>query len=183
MVQVMPLPLGHTAIGLAAFETAHTSDTRSSRLVLFVFITVLANLPDVDILLGLIVDGNGAVFHRGPTHSLLFALLAGYLASRLWRLWPRIPRLNFGLCALLIFSHVAADLLLTAAPVSLLWPFEVYWTPGYSGWGSTIHLALFQSIQDFGIAAAMVGYLFVLRLIRGTGCGICVFAFAKKRIK
>ena len=94
----MPLPLGHTAIGLATYETVQPSDRHYSRWGTFVFITILANLPDVDILAGLLFHGNGNFFHRGPTHSIMFAILAGYAASHLWRLWDRIPRLGFSLC-------------------------------------------------------------------------------------
>ena len=38
----MPLPLGHTAIGLAAAETAQTTPLTSSRLAQFIFINALA---------------------------------------------------------------------------------------------------------------------------------------------
>jgi len=180
----MPFPLGHTAIGLAAFETARKSDSCGSRLGLFVYITVLANLPDLDVLAGLLIKDNGTAFHRGPTHSLLFAVIAGYLASRIGRWWRYIPRLEFGVCTLLIFSHVAADLLLTSAPVSLFWPLEVHWSLGYSGWASVLHQALFQSVQDLVIAAGTVIYLFALRQVRGSVC-VCsgIFAQAPKRVK
>lgn len=164
----MPMPLGHTAIGLVAFETARSAQRRGSRLVLCAYITLLANLPDLDILFGLLVTGNGSAFHRGPTHSLLFALATGYLASWLMRRWPNGPQLGFAMSALLVFSHVAADMLLTSAPVSLLWPLELNWSMGYSDWGNVIHLALFQSLQDFVIACLAGIYLFILRKLRGT---------------
>jgi membrane-bound metal-dependent hydrolase YbcI (DUF457 family) len=180
----MPLPLGHTAIGWAAFESAHKAGGCGSRIATFLYVAVLANLPDLDILFGLLVNGNGSSFHRGPTHSLLFALLAGYLASQASRMWSRIPQLGFGLCVLLVFSHVAADMLLTASPVSLLWPFEIYWAADRSGWGGVIRLALLQSVQDFVIAAVMLVYLFGLRLFRRD---VCLdgggFALARKRTK
>ena len=138
----MPFPLGHTAIGLAAFETAHKSNSCSSRLYLFATITVLANLPDVDILFGLLVSGNGSAFHRGPTHSLLFAVVAGYLVSWVSRRWHRLPNMSFGLCTVLIFSHVVADLFLTTAPVSIFWPLEVHWTVGHSSWSDVLGMAI-----------------------------------------
>ncbi|MFZ1984717.1 MAG: metal-dependent hydrolase, partial [Desulfatitalea sp.] len=180
----MPMPLGHTAIGLAALETAQPSNSRGARLGLFAYVTILANLPDLDILFGLLLTGNGAAFHRGPTHSLLFVALAGYLAARFSRWWQRGPQLSFALCALLIFSHMAADLFLTAAPVSLFWPLEVNWSLGFSGWGNVIQLVIFQSLQDFIIAAVVVVYIFILRQLRG---GVSVsntaWALAKRRIK
>jgi membrane-bound metal-dependent hydrolase YbcI (DUF457 family) len=182
--RTVPLPLGHTAIGWAAYETAYKPDSCRSRVAMFIFVAVLANLPDLDVLYGLIVNGNGYAFHRGPTHSLLFAVLAGYLASRAGRVWRRIPQLGFGLCVLLIFSHVAADMLLTAAPVSLFWPFELHWVTSYNGWSGIIHLALFQSVNDFIIAAVAMLYLFGLRLFKKEVCLYSgLFAFAKRITK
>jgi membrane-bound metal-dependent hydrolase YbcI (DUF457 family) len=162
----MPLPLGHAAIGLAACETFQPADARRSRLGTFLMAVTLANLPDADILLGLLVQGNGNLFHRGPTHSIVFALLAGYIASHVWRLGPRFPRLGFPLCFSLVLSHVLADMVLTSAPVSLLWPLHVYWSPGISDWGSVTYAVVFQSIQDAGILVACTIYLSILRLMR-----------------
>lgn len=163
----MPLPLGHTAIGLATYETLQETGQHHSRWGIFIFITILANLPDVDVILGLLLQGNGNLFHRGPTHSLIFSLLAGYIASHLWRLWERIPRMRFPLCFSLVFSHVLADMLFTTAPVSLFWPFQVYWSPGFSGWGMVAHAVLFQSIRDAGIIVVCALYVLILRLLRG----------------
>jgi membrane-bound metal-dependent hydrolase YbcI (DUF457 family) len=179
----MPFPIGHTAIGLATFETTQSSPARGSRLASVIFITLLANLPDLDVLFGLIFQGNGAAFHRGPTHSLLFALIAGYGASHMWRLWQRIPKVGFGLCSLLIFSHVVADMFLTTAPVSLFWPLEIYWSPGHSSWGQVVDMVLFQSYQDAGIAVAAMLYVVILRFIRSTVQGHSLFAFARKLVK
>jgi membrane-bound metal-dependent hydrolase YbcI (DUF457 family) len=162
----MPLPIGHTAIGLAAYETLPSSQNPPSRLAVAAYISFLSNLPDLDILFGLLLHGNGAAFHRGPTHSLLFAVLAGVIASQMGRVWPVIPRFGFGLSFALIFSHVLADLLLTDAPVSLLWPLEVYWTPGFNGWGNVLHTVVFKSIQDAGIVAVSLVYLLALRHMR-----------------
>ena len=163
----MPLPLGHTAIGLATCETFQDTDHDHSRWATFVFVTLLANLPDMDMVLGLLFHGNGNLFHRGPTHSILFSLVAGYAASRLWRVWDRIPRLGFPLCFGLIFSHVLADMLLTASPVSLLWPFQLYLSPGFKGWGGVMHVVLFQSARDAGIIAGCFLYVVLLRSLRG----------------
>lgn len=164
----MPLPLGHTAIGLATYDTIQDAESNHSRVAIFILITILANLPDVDILIGLLFRGNGNLFHRGPTHSLLFALAAGLAASRLWRVWGRIPRLGFGICFSLVLSHVLADMLFTSAPVSFFWPFEVYWSSGFSGWGNVVSAVLYQSIRDAGLIAACALYVFSLRLLRSS---------------
>ena len=167
----MPFPIGHAAIGWAAYETINPNQSRCPRWARLLFVAVLANLPDLDILAGLLLSGNGAAYHRGPTHSFLFALLCGYLASQLWRLRPGIPKLGFGLCSLLIFSHVAADMLLTATPVSLFWPLEIHWCQGHSGWLQVFDMVLFQSIRDGGIAIAALLYGYLLRTLRGVERG------------
>ena len=179
----MPLPIGHTAVGLVAAETVQTTHTTGSRLAQFIFICVLANLPDIDTVFGLLIHGNGSIYHRGPTHSLLFALLAGLAASQLWRLWRRIPRFGFQLCALLVFSHVASDMLLTSAPVSLFWPLESNAISGHSGWFQVINTVMFKSVQDLGIVVAAIAYLLVFRTVR-SGRKMRVLAkAAKKRAK
>lgn len=162
----MPFPLGHTAIGLAVCKTAAPADTSPLKWTLPVFIAVLSNLPDLDILAGLLFQDNGNLFHRGPTHSLFFALLAGYLAAQAWRLGVHIPRLRFSLCFMIVFSHVLADIAFTSSPVSLLWPFEVHWSGGNSGWGRVWHAIVFDSIQDLGIVAGALGYIGMLGILR-----------------
>ncbi|MEJ2040918.1 MAG: metal-dependent hydrolase [Desulfosarcinaceae bacterium] len=178
----MPLPLGHTAIGLAACETLPACPNKPSRLIVMGYVAVLANLPDMDVLFGLLIKGNGAAFHRGPAHSLLFAVLAGVIASQLGKLWTRIPRFGIGLCFTLIFSHVLADMLFTPSPVSLLWPLEVYWTPGFNSWGNVLHMVFFKSIQDAGIVAACLAYIAVLRYLRtGRNLGSQLSGFFRQK--
>ena len=124
----MPLPIGHTALGLVAYEMSNPPQRATDRFKTFALITILANLPDMDVVVGLILQGNGAYYHRGPTHSLLFAILSGYLASRAWRLGRLIPRCSFSLGFMLVFSHILGDMLFTSAPVSLFWPLELNWS-------------------------------------------------------
>ena len=162
----MPLPIGHTAVGLATFKTVGRSDGRASGWMLLAWITMLANLPDIDIVWGLVARGDGHCFHRGPTHSLFFALVCGLLASQAWRLSRHFPRLGFATCSAIVFSHVMADMVLTSAPVSLLWPLEVHWSGGSSGWGQIVHALVFDSFGDIGIVAGAALYLGVLELLR-----------------
>ncbi len=162
----MPLPLGHTAIGLATFKTMDHTASRGSNWKLLVWLTLLANLPDIDVIPGLLLQGNGNLFHRGPTHSLLVALASGWLASWVWRFSRHIPRLAFRTCFMIVFSHVLADMLFTAAPVSLFWPLEVYWSDGSSGWGQIARALVFDSFRDFGILLGVSVYIGILALIR-----------------
>jgi membrane-bound metal-dependent hydrolase YbcI (DUF457 family) len=148
----MPLPLGHALIGLTTHELCSENCSAFSRVKLAVFIVILANLPDIDVLIGLLLQGNGNAFHRGPTHSLMFALFMGFLASHAWRLWPKVPKVTFNNCFLFILSHNITDLFFTNAPVSLFWPFEVNWTIGHSGWGDVMGSVFLQVFQDAEIA-------------------------------
>ena len=101
----MPLPLGHTAIGLLTYECACKKTARFNRLKMLIFIIILANLPDIDVIFGLILKMNGNAFHRGPTHSLLFAVIAGLFASQLLRIGSLFPKVSFLSCTALILSH------------------------------------------------------------------------------
>ncbi len=115
----MPLLVTHTAIGVVVKQLGFKSIFHK-RWKTLVFIAVLANLPDIDFLLGLIFAGNGYAWHYGFTHSIFFALVAGFFISRgggifllisqkvSWLSW-RIPKVNFLFCFSLISSHGLAD--------------------------------------------------------------------------
>lgn len=164
----MPLPLGHTALGLTAYEIGAGKDTGFHHIRLFLLITFLANLPDFDMVAGLLVNGNGNLFHRGPTHSLLFALVAGFLASRAWKVIPQIPRISFVAAFLVVCSHVLGDLFFTDAPVSLFWPLELNWSNGYSNLQDIFHSVLFQGLRDMGIIVASIPLVALIRLGKRT---------------
>lgn len=166
----MPLPIGHIAIGMATHELT-TTRSAFSRWRLFAAIVVLTNLPDIDVVFGLLVQWNGSAFHRGPTHSLLFALLMGVLASRASSYWGWLPRLGFWTCFSLILSHVAADALLSTSAVSFFWPLETNWSTGHSGWQDVVGMVLRGDVQDalisLGAAAAIIVHRAARALIAG----------------
>jgi membrane-bound metal-dependent hydrolase YbcI (DUF457 family) len=161
----MPLPLGHIAIGLATNDICSRGRTPGNHLVLALFIAVLAILPDTDLLIGLLLKGNAGAFHRGPTHSMVFALFMGFLACNAWRLSSLIPRVNFLNCFLIILSHVAADFFFTRSPVSMLWPLEVNWIAGYMGWKDIIIPVFLKAYQDTGIVLVCGVVILLNRLI------------------
>ncbi len=168
----MPLPLGHTALGLASYEVVAGENTGTGRLKLFLWIVVLANLPDLDMVVGLLISGNGSQFHRGPTHSLIFALVMGFLASRTWRLNPIIPKISFLTGFTIIFSHVMGDLFFTDSPVSIFWPLvPPNWSGSYSGWQDVIHSVLFKGLCDFGVIIGSVLFISLIRMIRNSEFG------------
>jgi membrane-bound metal-dependent hydrolase YbcI (DUF457 family) len=123
---------------------------------------ILASLPDIDVPFGLIFSGNGSAFHRGPTHSLLFALGSGLLVSKAWKWWPFLPRISFLTGFFLVLSHVLGDLLLTTNSVSLLWPIEVYWSPGHTAW-EDLFASFFGFFQDIGIILTCTALIILKR--------------------
>ncbi len=162
----MPLPLGHTAAGLAIHDLYAKGRSSLGLWKTLALVIALTNLPDMDVLVGLVFRGNGNFFHRGPTHSLLFALVAAFLIANGWRCWSRIPKITYLLCFSLIFSHILADALLTATPVSFWYPFELNSSLGHSGWREVIESVLFGAFRDLGIIVVSAVVLLLNRIIR-----------------
>ena len=162
----MPLPLGHTAAGLAVHDLYSKSYDNGPLWKILTYVIILTNLPDIDVVIGLVVHGNGNFFHRGPTHSLLFAVFVAFIASNGWRCWSKIPKISTLLCFLLVLSHVMADAILTTSPVSFCWPLESNVTFGHSGWREIIQSVLYGTIGDLGIIVLSGIVIFLNRLIR-----------------
>jgi membrane-bound metal-dependent hydrolase YbcI (DUF457 family) len=129
-------------------------------------VVVLANLPDVDVLLGLLLKSNGNVFHRGPTHSLLFALVSGFVASRCFKVLPGLPALRFPCAFFLVLSHLVADALLTSSPVSFFWPLEIHWSSGHSGWADVLSSVFLGSFKEGGIILACGAAVALIRVLK-----------------
>jgi membrane-bound metal-dependent hydrolase YbcI (DUF457 family) len=159
----MPLPLGHAAGGLAIYELYAKNGFKVRPWKALVFIVVLTNLPDIDVLIGLIFHGNGDIFHRGPTHSLLFSLVISAIVSNTWRCWSKVPKVPFLLSLLLLLSHLFFDAIFTSAPVSFWWPLEVHWSGGYSGWSDVIDSVLFGVFRDVGVTD--IGIIFAAGIV------------------
>ena len=162
----MPLPLGHAAVGLTTYDVCSKNDSAFSRWKVFIFVVLLANLPDIDVVIGLLLQGNGCAFHRGPTHSLFFALFMGFVASVAWKFWSQVPKMGFRMCFLLILSHVLADFFFTSSQVSFFWPFEVNWATGYSGWIDVTNAVFLEAFHDAGIIMACGLIMILTRLTR-----------------
>lgn len=162
----MPSPLGHVTIGLATHSVLHRNESILAEWKTLIFAVFLANLPDIDVIVGLVIHGNGNVFHRGPTHSLLFALLISLVASNVWRRWSVVPRVSFLWCFLLVLSHILGDAVFTSTPVSLLWPLEVNWSAGYSGWTDVVRSVYWGAFRDVAIIFGFGLLLVINRLFR-----------------
>ena len=162
----MPLPLGHAFIGLTTQNISSQDNAVFKQWKLTLLVIILANLPDIDVLIGLIFCGNGNAIHRGPTHSLLFALVMGYLISKAWRPFPIIPKIKFLNSFLLILSHVLADRFFTHYPVSLCWPFENIFSIGHAGWGDVLSSVFLENVRDAGIILGCIFMILTNLLIR-----------------
>jgi hypothetical protein len=168
----MPLPLGHTAIGLAVYEICKpphsTPPSRWRRISYILLVMVLANLPDIDILGGLLSQGNGYAFHRGPTHSFLFALIMGYGIHQVLRRSNQLPQIGAGTGVFIISSHIMADYVFTDAPVSFFWPLEIYWCGGHEEWSGIMHEVLLKEYQDLDLLLGSLLAIIAVRWLRKT---------------
>jgi membrane-bound metal-dependent hydrolase YbcI (DUF457 family) len=116
----MPSPVGHALGGLTAgwAVEACLRTSRPPRAAAALAYATLGMAPDLDLLLG---------FHRGPTHSLSAALLAGLAAFVLLRGRSGAGRVAAA-CAAAWGSHVLLDWLGTdtspPAGIMALWPWS-----------------------------------------------------------
>lgn len=117
----MPTPIGHALAGLAVAGLSQ-SPRRAS--VFQIGILVLcAAAPDLDLALRLV---DGVNHHRGASHSLVAAMLAGFVGLLLRRSGADLPRAS--MIAAAWASHVLLDFLgVDTSPPSgemALWPFS-----------------------------------------------------------
>lgn len=124
----MPLPLGHTVVGYcvtAASGIRFRKDVKTALL----FSVVVANLPDLDFLPGLL-SNEPDLYHRTIAHTLPAALLCGVIISAiLTRFRGRF--LEMALLGFLVYSsHLFADMVRFSpgnVGVQILWPFSHNW--------------------------------------------------------
>jgi membrane-bound metal-dependent hydrolase YbcI (DUF457 family) len=127
----MSSTLGHALCGVACLMAARTAvpgvfPAGARWIAAF---AVLGNLPDFDFFAGYLWAGDFHRFHSGPSHSLLFALIAGALASLLAPAGRRLQALPWLVGA--VASHDLVDLFGGPAlgwhatyGVPLWWPFS-----------------------------------------------------------
>src|SRR6266446_8675575 len=94
-----------------------------------VLLVLLANLADVDFLIGLGTEANANALHHGFTHSLAAAVFVALAVSCVWRITG-----SFWRSAILCFSEYSSHLLIdlctgtklgwnaTASAIPLFWP-------------------------------------------------------------
>lgn len=122
----MPSPVGHTLAGLCGFILVSQYVAPRQRLQLLLGSVFIANMPDLDILPGLLL-GNPSSFHRQGTHSLTAAAVTEVIVALLAKRW-KLRRIQWGIWAAGVYtSHIFLDMLLDdpSPPfgVQALWPF------------------------------------------------------------
>jgi membrane-bound metal-dependent hydrolase YbcI (DUF457 family) len=138
----MPTPLAHGVAGYAAARTIR-QDWRSWRFLALAF--VIASLPDLDFIPGILIGDAGA-FHRRATHSVFAAFVFTVpLVILLWKLGPRMVDARtdrspspgapsapgfaawYGFVVAIYASHLLLDLvsldLVDNSGLQLAWPF------------------------------------------------------------
>jgi len=124
--------IGHVAVGLAAGR-AFTKDPARAKQAMWLF-AIVSLWPDVDVVGFLFGVRYGDPFgHRGATHSLAMALVAGALCGVFARRrgWPPLRTAIVG--TVVAASHGLLDTMTYGGGlgVALLWPFSTarFWAP------------------------------------------------------
>ena len=119
----MPLPLAHTVVGYSVAAATGVRFRRDTRTALL-FSVVVANLPDIDYLPGVLND-TPVLYHRTAMHTLfaaaLCALVVAAIVTRFRGRFSEILLLAF----LVYTSHLVADMIDWGGGnggVPILWP-------------------------------------------------------------
>jgi inner membrane protein len=118
----MPFPVAHGLLGASIVEAWRAKALPDPNLKIFLLAALLAICPDFDFFFIWILSLKGE-YHRGPSHSILFAVIVALIVSYLADT-PRLRRFFPYLFAAL--SHGLLDALTSKSllGVMLLWPFS-----------------------------------------------------------
>lgn len=168
----MPLPIAHACVGAGVVAAVRQRDESARDLLLPMLLgAVLANCPDLDFAVARVTHDHS--WHRGPTHSLLFAAVAGLVilasmgASRLRQ------AVGYGLA---LMSHGLLDFATTkvGGGVELLWPFtDERFRLGIVGVSEIVNgFRLAEMLKDGLIEALIfVPLLLAVLFLKGTFAG------------
>lgn len=128
----MPLPVGHSLMGFALYDTSKEAKQSTSWGTIALFI-IVANLADIDFLPGLILGQPNHFHHHFLSHSFGAAIMVGLIIGGYFYFMKRRSFVaSFLLFAGVYFSHIVLDFFTadTSLPkgVPILWPFsETYY--------------------------------------------------------
>lgn len=122
----MPLPVGHSLMGYALYDSTRKDDARFSWRLLLLLV-ILANIPDADFLPGLLVGNANQFHHHYFSHSLGAAIVVSFLAAVFYtKGTDRKFGVHFALFFGAYFSHLVLDYITadTSEPFGLpmFWP-------------------------------------------------------------
>jgi inner membrane protein len=131
----MPLPFGHSLMGLALYEATERKENYWDWRVIMLFVFI-ANAPDLDFVPGFLVGDPNRYHHHYLSHSLGFAMFVGTIVAALLALRGerRFCR-NTMTLTLVCFSHMILDFFTadTSQPFGLpmFWPLtsEYFYSP------------------------------------------------------
>jgi membrane-bound metal-dependent hydrolase YbcI (DUF457 family) len=129
----------------------------------FALYAVLANLPDVDLLIGLLLKGDAQAYHGGVTHSIFFAVVMGLVASLILRRRFAI-RWSLFVFSLAVASHVLVDSFTgthigvhSTRGYALFWPFsQTVWPMPVTLFPGVQHDTLARLLSAHNLA--VIGY-------------------------
>lgn len=118
----MPSPVGHTLAGLCGLIIGDLFLSKPPpRPILLISSAIIANLPDLDMLPGVLLLGDPKAFHRQATHSLFMAIVVGVIAALLVK--RHRNRLWWGVWATGLYAgHICLDFLVEDSGVQAFWP-------------------------------------------------------------
>ncbi len=122
-------PIGHSLIGsvIGSFHCRNSPFISRKNLSPLLLAVIVANIPDLDYLPGIIV-GQLNRYHHGWTHSLVGVAVLSVAVWGLIKLLMKENRAGFLFIFALLLSHLAADMMTIdeKAPygIPLFWPFS-----------------------------------------------------------
>ncbi|HEV2802085.1 MAG TPA: metal-dependent hydrolase [Pyrinomonadaceae bacterium] len=118
----MPLPIAHALVGASVVAATYTRPRSPRYLLALIVGASLANAADLDFLL--VIAFHSRAWHRGFTHSLVFAACVTLLFVFAFGHWRRAR--DGAAYGLAFASHCILDFLTTkeGGGVELLWPFS-----------------------------------------------------------
>jgi len=164
--------VGHSLAGLSLYFIFNRKLSLLKEWKNVLFFLILANLPDLDFLPG-IVSGDLNRYHHGASHSIGFCLLVGVIAAGIYKLRKNAPFINpvrnarkpvrenkisnwvkYGFISFcLCFSHILIDLFGrdTCPPYGekLFWPFSnKYFIASFTPFGEVDHTSLMTIVLN-----------------------------------
>ncbi len=171
----MPLPLAHSLAAAAVYKGLD-ADGRFIAWKRLLLAVVIANLPDLDLIPGILVGEPNRYHHVGFSHSVIFAavaaVVAGLAAAAVGRSWPTWWDRVSGaagtalMVGLLVGSHILLDTLnrdlRPPAGPPIFWPLSNAGVQIYPWFVDVAKLSGEGSVVDFVVSVLTVHNLYAM---------------------